>query len=74
MMTSDRIDAEKKYRKSRRWLFALLILLIPCTIVASKLSDILHSDLVFGLTENAITIGFLVVCTWVYVAYVRLTG
>jgi undecaprenyl pyrophosphate phosphatase UppP len=74
MMTSNRIDAEKKFRKSRRWLFALLILLIPFTVVASKLSDVLHSDLVFGLTEAVFMIGFGVVSIWVYVAYVRLTG
>ncbi len=74
MMISNRSDAETKFRKSQRCLFILLLLFIPVTLVASKLSDLLHSDLVFGLTEAGLMIGFVVVSVWVYVAHIRLTG
>jgi hypothetical protein len=71
MTDPDRSGAEKKFRRSLRWLYAFLILLIPSTMLASKLSNALHSDLVFGLTEAALMIGFLVVSIWVYVTYVN---
>jgi hypothetical protein len=74
MINPDRSCAETKFRRSLLWLYALLILLIPFTMLASKLSDALHSDLVFGLTEAAFMIGFLVVSIWVYVTYCKLSG
>lgn len=74
MSNPSRSSAETKFLRRRRWLFVLLILLIPCTFLASKISDMLHSDLVFGLTEAVLMVGFVVVSLWVYLAHCRLTG
>ena len=74
MIDSNRSNAEIRSRISRRWLLALLILSVPLTLLASKLSDVLHSDLVFGLTEAALMIGFIVVSIWVNVTYWKWTG
>lgn len=74
MMDALRSKAELEFRKSRRWLLVLLALLVPITLLASKLSDILGSDLVFGVTEAAFMLAFVLVCTWSVIAYWRWTG
>lgn len=74
MTDAARSKAESEYRKSRRWLLVMLGLLLPMTLLASKLSDILGSDLVFGITETAFMIAFVVACAWSYMAYCRWTG
>jgi hypothetical protein len=74
MIDSNGSDAETKFHRSRRWLYALLVLLIPFTMLASKVSDVLHSDLVFGLTEAVFMVGIVVVSIWVYGTYCKLTG
>jgi hypothetical protein len=73
-MDAVRTKAELEFRKSRRWLLSLLGLLLPITLLASKLSDTLGSDLVFGTTEGIFMIAFALVCVWSFVAYCRWTG
>src|SRR6202012_5361151 len=74
MINSNRGDAGTRLRNSRRWLFGLLILFVPLTLLASKLSDVLHSDLIIGLIETAFMIAFLAVSIWVYVAHCKFVG
>ena len=74
MINSNEGRAARQFRISRRWLFALLILLIPLTVLASKLSELFHSDLVFGITETVFMLGFIVVAIWSYLARLKMTG
>jgi len=74
MINSNESAAARQLRISRRWLFALLLLVIPYTVVASKPSDLLHSDLVFGITETVFMLGFIAVAIWSYVAHLKVTG
>jgi hypothetical protein len=74
MTDAVRSKAESEYRKSRRWLLVILGLLLPLTLLASKLSDILGSDLLFGITEAAFMIAFALVCAWSFMAHCRWTG
>jgi hypothetical protein len=74
MTDAARSKVESEYRKSRRWLLVMLGLLLPITFLASKLSDIFRSGLVFGITEAAFMIAFALVCVWSFVAYCRWTG
>ena len=65
---------ESEYRKTRRWLLILLGLLFPVMLLAAKLSDIVGSDLVFGLSAIVFMAALISVCAWSYVAYCRWTG
>jgi hypothetical protein len=62
---------ESEYRKSRRWLLILLGLLFPVMLLAAKISDIVGSDLVFGVSGTVFMIALICVCIWSYVAYCR---
>jgi hypothetical protein len=74
MLDTTRSRAESEFRRSRRWLLILLGLLFPVTLVASKLSNIIGSDLVFGVSEAILMIAFTLVSVWSFVAYCRWTG
>ena len=65
---------ESEYRRSRRWLLILLALLFPVMLLAAKLSDIVGSDLVFGVSGAIFMVALICVCIWSYIAYCRWTG
>lgn len=69
-----RSKAEAEFRKSTRCLMVLFVLVLPITLLASKLSHVFRSDLVFDETEAAFMTAFLFTCVWSYIAYRRWTG
>ena len=73
-MSGNRAESESQYRRSGRWLLALLVALFPVAWLTSKLSDYLHTDLPFGLSLTVLMVFLTLVCVWRYVAYCRWTG
>ena len=69
-----RSKAESDFRASGRWLWILLGLVLPVTLIGTKLSRMLRTDLVFGLLETILMAGFLFVCIWRLLTYCRWTG
>jgi hypothetical protein len=66
--------SELHFRRSGRWLLILVILLFPVGVAASKISHLLGSDLVFGVSMAVFMAAFFAVCVWRYVAYCSWTG
>ncbi len=73
-MVERRSKGEAEFRKSQRWLLILLALLFPVMLVASKVSDVLGTDLVVELSITALMAAFVFVSTWSFVAYCRWKG
>jgi hypothetical protein len=66
-----RSDAELQFRKSQRWLLVSIILLFPIALLASKISNIVGSDLVFGVSILVFVGVVLIVSIWSFVSYCR---
>ena len=65
---------EIDYRKSRRWLLVLLALFFPTLLLAAKLSDMVGSELVFGVSATIFMASLIAACAWSYFAHCRWTG
>ena len=73
-MHSPRSQNESNYRKSLRWLLVMVVLFLPVGLLASKLSEVFRSGLIFGITLTAFMIAFFLVSTWTCISYWRWTG